>query len=101
MNGTLVGNLQESPPLCVGETARERHLAVDAIEQSVGRVTALAICGMNLRMPQADRDSVERPLLSLGVHRHRDRHAGPQRREKKPVRIGSRISPSRGGWLVA
>src|SRR5215813_520774 len=56
---------------------------------------------MNLRMPEPDGDAVEWPLLSSGVHRHRDRHAGPQRREKKPVRIRSRISPSGGCRLVA
>ncbi len=91
MNRAFVGNLQQLGSLFVRQRARKMNVAFDSIEHSLFGFAFGAIGGVDLRVPQMNRDLLERPGLAAGVHPHSHRSTRSQSGEEQIVGRRSRI----------
>jgi hypothetical protein len=95
MNRTPIRDREQPGPLIFTEWATEFDFPLNEIQLSLFRFTLRTILRMNLRVAQANRNVLERPLLSPRVHGDGHRGARTQRRKKEIVRAG----PGRGAAL--
>src|SRR5262245_9246833 len=70
-----IGDLQQAPALSLVQLTLESDRPVDAVDLALPGLAVLAIGGVDLLVPERDRNPVERELLVLGIEPHRHRRA--------------------------
>ena len=68
MNGALVGNLQQSITLAGIERPDQFNFTLDQVNLAVVLFTRLAVFGVDLPVIQVYVNTLQRPLLVIGVH---------------------------------
>lgn len=70
MDRALIRNFQQLEALFFRQRSNEVNIPPDSIKCSLFRFALGAIGGVNLRVPQVDRNLLERPALSPRIHRN-------------------------------
>ena len=86
MHGTHVRDLKQSLALRIVERSGQFDPSFDVIDAPDPGFAFGAIFRMALLVAQMHGDTLEAPLLPVGVHPERHRRTGPQRRQQQVVR---------------
>ena len=100
MDGTPIRNLDQPRSLFGRQWPSQVDVPLNSIEHYVFRFAIGAIRGVYSRVPQIDRNFLERPSFPASVHPKRDRSAGPQAGEQKVVRRWSRVRAACRGRFI-
>jgi len=68
MDGALLRNFKQLRALIGSERAGEFNFTLNAVENPLFRLARLAVFRVNFRMPKANDNALERPILALRVH---------------------------------
>src|ERR1019366_9087395 len=82
MDRAFVCNLQQLGSLFVRQWSGKMNVAFDSIEHSFVGFAFGAIGGVDPRVPQMDRNLLERPSFAASIHRHGHRSARSQSGEQ-------------------
>jgi len=100
MDRALIGYLKKASSLLRAEWSFQDNLAFNLVQPSDFGFAIGAIFSVDPRVPQANRDLFQWPLLAFGVQSQRHRCAGSKRREQQLVRPRAGICASGADGLV-
>ena len=100
MDGTHLSDLEQSSSLCRGQIAPELKSPFHAIEAAAFCLALSAVDRVNSGMPEANRDFLQRPLLSSRVQRDRHRRSTAECRKQQIVWRRTSISAAVRKWFV-
>src|ERR1043166_6936701 len=89
VHGAALGDLDQPRLLLFAERALQLDLTLDAVELALLGLAVRAVLGVDLRVLEAHRDGLQRPLLASRVQRERHRRSGAERGQQQVVGIGA------------